>query len=146
MSQSLTRYILILLLLSSTQFVFAEQSNTAEIEDYRTSLNLSPKMKVRQLETMRQHLVTVQHILNLIATDQFEQASDIAKKQFGLTEQRAKICERFNDETFKKLGLGFRNSGDELADVLQKKDTKQSLQALNKTLGYCIQCHANYRQ
>jgi hypothetical protein len=101
---------------------------------------------MRQLETMRQHLMTVQHLIDLIATEQYQKASDIARQQFGLNEKRKKMCSKFNDETFKALGLGFRKSGDELADTLLKKDSKLSLQALNKTLGYCNQCHASYRQ
>jgi hypothetical protein len=59
------------LLLTAPLSVFAEQHKTVETRDYRTSLNLSPKMKMRQLETMRQHLMTVQHLIDLIATEQY---------------------------------------------------------------------------
>jgi hypothetical protein len=52
----------------------------------------------------------------------------------------------FGNAEFTKLGMEFHQSGDELGDVLKKKDVNLSLKALNKTMGYCVQCHATYRQ
>jgi hypothetical protein len=42
--------------------------------------------------------------------------------------------------------MAFHKSGDELGDVLKTKDVNASLRALNKTMSYCVQCHATYRQ
>ncbi|VVC83979.1 hypothetical protein [Sideroxydans sp. CL21] len=56
------------------------------------------------------------------------------------------LCGMFDNKEFKKLGLAFHKSGDELGDTLKTKDITASLRALNKTMRYCVECHATYRQ
>ena len=114
--------------------------------DNRTSLGLSAKMKHHQLSNMRAHMSAIQKIAGLLAEGKFEKASKIAHAQLGLTEEMKQMCDMFENEDFKRLGLAFHNSGDELGDALQTKDMKKSLQALSKTTGYCVQCHEKFRQ
>jgi hypothetical protein len=114
--------------------------------DDRISLELSPQMKQHQLSNMRSHLVAIQDIIGFIAAEDFNQASQIAHSKLGLTESMRKMCNMFDNNAFKKLGLAFHESGDVLGDVLQEKDTVKSLQALRNTMNYCIQCHATFRQ
>ena len=56
------------------------------------------------------------------------------------------MCNMFDNDDFKNMGLAFHNSGDDLGDVLQTKDTAKSLRALRSTMNYCVQCHASFRQ
>ena len=114
--------------------------------DKRISIGLSPEMKQHQLSNMRAHLAAMQKITGLLAEKQYEEASKIAHSQLGLTEEMKRMCNMFENEEFKTLGLAFHNSGDELGDALQTKDMTKSMQALNKTLGYCVQCHETFRQ
>lgn len=116
------------------------------MKDNRISLCLTPAMKHHQLSNMRAHMATLQEIIGLLAENKFEKASRIARLQLGLTEEMRQMCGMFENEDFKKLGIAFHNSGDELGDALQTKDMKKSLQALNKTAGYCVQCHEKFRQ
>lgn len=114
--------------------------------DERISLGLSPQMKQHQLANMRSHVEAVQSIVGLLAEENFEKASQIARAKLGLTEEMAMMCSMFENEEFRKLGLAFHESGDALADTLQSRDAKQSLVALHTTMGYCVQCHAKFRQ
>lgn len=114
--------------------------------DERISLGLPPLMKQHQLANMRSHLEAIQRIVGLIAEGQFETASNIAHTKLGLTEEMQNMCNMMKNEDFKKLGLSFHQSADDLAEVLLTKDTNQSLKALHKTMNYCVQCHATYRQ
>ena len=116
------------------------------IDDVRISLNLSPEMKQHQLSNMRSHLEAVQVITSLIAEKEFKKASEIAHSKLGLTEEMRKMCNMFNNEDFTALGLAFHESGDSLGDALKTRDTTKSLRALQSTLGYCVQCHATFRQ
>jgi len=116
------------------------------VKDSRVSLNLSPEMKSHQLSNMRAHLEAVQTIIGLVAEDKFEQASDIAHSKLGLTEEMRKMCNMFDNKNFTAMGLAFHESGDDLGEALKTKDTKKSLRALNTTVGYCVQCHATFRQ
>jgi len=52
------------------------------------------------------------------------------------------MCNMFDNDEFKRLGLEFHESG----DVLQERNTIKSLQALQNTMNYCVQCHATFRQ
>jgi len=114
--------------------------------DSRISLGLSPQRKQLQLANMRSHVKAVQTIVGLMAQDKYDEASQVAHSELGLTEEMRKMCSNFNNAEFTKIGLAFHQSADELGDVLKTKDTKKSLKALHATMNYCVQCHATFRQ
>ena len=116
------------------------------INDGRISLGLSQQMKMHQLTNMRSHLEAVQTIIGLIGDGDFNTASEIAHSKLGLTEEMKKMCNMFDNSNFKKLGLQFHESADTLGEVLKTKDMNKSLRALHTTMGYCVQCHATFRQ
>lgn len=140
--------IMLLILLAPVGALAADDvmGKAHHMKDNRISLGLAPNMKHHQLSNMRAHMAALQEIIGLLAANKFEKASRIARLQLGLTEEMKQMCGMFENEDFKQLGLAFHNSGDELGDALQTKDMKKSLQALNKTMGYCVQCHEKYRQ
>lgn len=114
--------------------------------DTRTSLGVAGEMKQHQLSNMRQHVEAITSIVGLISENKFEEASKIAHSKLGQTPEMQAMCGMFNNEKFKTLGLAFHKSGDDLGDALQTKDVNASLRALNKTMQYCVECHATYRQ
>jgi hypothetical protein len=116
------------------------------MQDDRISLGLSPAMKQHQLSNMRSHVEAVQSIVGLLSESSFDKASHIAHSKLGLTEEMKKMCNSFENKTFTKLGLAFHKSGDALGEALQTKDMAKSLSALHTTMGYCVQCHATFRQ
>ena len=116
------------------------------VKDDRISLGLSPAMKQHQLANMRNHVEAVQSIIGLLAEGAFDKASHIAYSKLGLTEEMKKMCNNFENENFKNLGLAFHKSGDALGDTLKTKDFTKSLGALHTTMTYCVQCHATFRQ
>jgi hypothetical protein len=123
-----------------------ENHHEMSMMDARTSLGVSPEMKQHQLSNMRSHVEAVKSIVGLMAENKFDDASAVAHVKLGLTPEMEQMCGMFNNEKFEKLGLAFHKSGDELGDVLQTKDVNASLRALNKTMQYCVECHATYRQ
>lgn len=114
--------------------------------DMRTSLGVTGDMKQHQLSNMRGHVEAVKNIVGLMSESKFEEASKIAHTQLGLTPEMQAMCGMFNNKNFESLGLDFHKSGDELGDTLKTKDVNASLRALNKTMQYCVECHATYRQ
>jgi len=156
MFKQTTLILITLLFVGTAQISNASEENSSAAEmmhhnmknmnDGRISLGLSPKMKQHQLTNMRAHLEAVQAIVSLIAEQEFDKASEIAHSQLGLTDEMKKMCNMFNNNDFKELGLEFHKSGDDLGDALKTQDTKKSLLALHNTLGYCTQCHATFKQ
>ena len=114
--------------------------------DMRTSLGLSTEMKQHQLSNMREHVEAIKSIIGFMSENKFEDASQVAHTKLGLTPEMQKMCSMFNNEKFMTLGIAFHKSGDDLGDVLRTKDVTASLRALNKTMQYCVECHASYRQ
>lgn len=114
--------------------------------DMRTSLGVTGPMKLHQLENMRSHVEAVKNIIGLISESKFDEASVLAHDKLGLTPEMKGMCGMFNNKEFEKLGLAFHKSGDELGDTLKTKDVNASLHALNKTMQYCVECHATYKQ
>lgn len=124
----------------------ANHHHEMSVADTRISLELSPEMKQHQLSNMRGHVEAIKSITGLMAESKFEEASKVAHSQLGLTPEMQSMCDMFSNENFRKLGFAFHKSGDELGDVLKTKNVNKSLRALNKTMGYCVECHATFRQ
>lgn len=114
--------------------------------DTRISLGVSAEMKQHQLSNMREHLAAINSIIGLLSENRFEEASKIARTKLGLNPEMQKMCSSFGNEKFTALGMAFHQSGDDLGDALKTKDVNTSLRALNKTMQYCVECHAVYRQ
>ena len=114
--------------------------------DSRTSLGVTGPMKQHQLSNMRGHVEAIKTIVGLMSESKFDEASKVAHGQLGLTPDMQAMCGMFNNKDFEKLGLAFHKSGDELGNALKTKDVNASLRALNKTMQYCVECHATYRQ
>ena len=120
--------------------------STSGGSDKRISLGLEPQQKQHQLANMRSHLEAVQSIVGMLAENRFEEASMVAHTKLGLTPEMKAMCNMFENKDFKAIGLAFHQSGDELGETLKTKNLKQSLQAMHRTMNYCIQCHSTYRQ
>jgi len=118
----------------------------ADMMDTRISLGLSPQMKQHQLSNMRGHVEAIKTITGLMAENKFDEASQVAHTQLGLTPEMQSMCDMFGNENFRKLGYAFHKSGDDLGDVLKTKNINKSLRALNETMQYCVECHATFRQ
>ncbi len=123
-----------------------ELMSTMQVNDDRISLELNPMQKRHQLENMRSHLKAVQVITNLIANEDFDKASKLAYSELGSTTEMRLMCASFGNKNFENLGVAFHASADSLSTILKTKNQKKSLKALSKTLNYCVQCHATYRQ
>ena len=124
----------------------AHHHHGAGSPDKRISLELSPEMKQHQLSNMREHLAAVQAIVRAISENKFEDASKVAHARLGLTPEMQQMCGMFGNEKFTALGLAFHRSGDELGETLKTGNMNASLQAMDKTMSYCVECHATFRQ
>lgn len=124
----------------------ANHHHEMNMMDTRTSLKLSAEMKQHQLSNIREHVEAIKSIVGLMSESNFEDASKLAYAKPGLTPEMQAMCDMFDNEKFRTLGLSFHKSGDDLGDVLQTEDVNASLRALNKTMQYCVECHATYRQ
>ena len=123
-----------------------EHHHDMNMMDTRTSLGLSAEMKQHQLSNMRSHVEAIKSVVGLMSENKFDDASKIAHSKLGLTPEMKEMCDKFDNEKFKTLGMAFHKSGDDLGEALKTKDVNTSLRALNTTMQYCVECHSTYRQ
>ena len=145
------RFFMMLALLWMPVTGMAEEQGTAgltahNINDDRTSLNLTPRMKHRLLTNMRAQLAATQTIIGLLAAERFDKASSTARARLGMSEELKQIYGASKNEDLNKLVMATQTSTEELAKALQTKDLKRSLLALRDTMSYCVQCHKKFRQ
>lgn len=118
----------------------------ADRKDGRISLGLSPMMRSHQHAEMREHFKGVQMIVKGISEGDFETASKAAHEKLGLTPEVAKMCDLMPNQQFREIGIAFHNAGDELGEVLLKRDVTSSLKSLEAVLAKCASCHEKFRQ
>jgi len=123
-----------------------EEEEAPKVLDKRISLNLNAKQKNHQLKNMRSHLLAVQDIISLLASDQFDEASVVAYSELGSTTEMKLMCASFGDENFEKLGLEFHSAADKMSETFKLGNKDESLEALSSTMNSCIKCHATYKQ
>lgn len=137
---------------SNSAFAAAEMMHRANhrhamgMVDTRTALGLPEEMKQHQLSAMRDHLEAIDAIVAFMSENKFDEASAVAHARLGLTPEMRKMCSMPGNEKFMALGMAFHQSGDDLGDALRSGDVNVSLRALHKTMQYCTECHAGYRQ
>ncbi len=115
-------------------------------DDNRLSLNVTGKRAKHQLMNMRDHVDAVNLIIAYLSKDQYENASEVANKRLGLSDQMKMMCSSFGNKEFEELGFAFHKSAETMAEVFKTKDKNKSLQALSTTMTYCVSCHAKFKQ
>ncbi len=152
MKTTLTTLILLLMTLTAAYAEDRQMHHHAMMQDMtssadpRISLKLHAPMRQHQLSMMREHLQAVRDIISDISAGRFDEASLTAHQKLGLTPEMKKMCNRFSNGDFRKLGLTFHKRADELGEVLQTRDLKRSLDALQATMNVCVECHSKFRQ
>ena len=116
-------------------------------EDPRLPLPLLPRMAQHQLEKMRDHLATIQEIMDALSQSDFVAVAR-ASARIGYNEQMEQMCERMGVGApgFNEMGLAFHRTADTIDAAARQKDTAATLKAVAATLHTCVACHSAYRQ
>jgi len=115
-------------------------------DDDRISLNVTGKRAKHQLINMRDHVVAVNLILNYLAKNDFDKASEVALEKLGPSKHMMMMCSAFDNKEFEELGFAFHESAKTMSEIIKTKDINKSLEALTVTTGYCVTCHAKFKQ
>ena len=136
--------------------------------DGRTLLHFPPEMRTQMLGNMRDHVETLNGILNALAAADYEGASKIAAQRLGLDSPSAAGCKpkagnasaaapgsmdemmaRYMPEPMRAIGLAMHTSASEFAEVAARAatthDAKPALETLSQVTRNCVACHATYR-
>lgn len=115
--------------------------------DTRKSLGIKGTMQgTHQLSNMRAHMIALAEIVKYMNSDQYDEASAVAKEKLGLSVSMNSMCGSFGSKSFETMGVAFHKSADALAQTLKTKDHKKSMVALEKVMNGCVLCHSTFKQ
>jgi len=148
------------------------QAEEMSVADPRTQLSFPPSLQAHFLGNMREHIQTVDAILQALAEADFDQASRVAKENLGLDSPSAAGCrpteapaagggaakpsnsmdammQLYMPEPMRQVGLAMHTAASEFARVAleakQHHDTTQAIAALAAVTQNCVACHSAYR-
>ncbi|MDD5159061.1 MAG: cytochrome c [Sulfuricurvum sp.] len=137
----------VLMVFTFNQSLLAMDMGMMQEDDNRQSLGIKGTMQgTHQLSNMREHLIALSEIVQLMNTAKYDEASKIASEKLGLTLEKNTMCGSFNNKSFEEMGVRFHKSADDLAQTLKTKDQKKSMVALEKVLNGCVLCHSTFKQ
>lgn len=110
------------------------------------------KVKEQMLANMRDHLVAINEILECLAFDDLELASEIAKSRLGLEARKAHGSHelvKYMPKGMQQLGYLMHHAAGEFAKVTARaakdNDRQAAYEALTEVTRACVACHTTYR-
>lgn len=148
-----------------------DQTGAMSVADLRMQLSFPPALQAHFLGNMREHIQTVDAILQALAKGDFDQASRVAKENLGLDSPPAAGCkpsdapsaggaakpsdsmdammQLYMPESMRQVGLAMHTAASEFARVAleakQHHDTTRAIAALAAVTQNCVACHSAYR-
>lgn len=115
--------------------------------DHRSPVPLLPAMALHQKQSMRDHLVAVQEIVQGLADNDLV-AVERAASRIGFSETMGRMCTHMGAGApgFTEQAVAFHHTADRVADAAREGDSVAALSALGDTLRSCTSCHATWKQ
>ncbi len=131
---------------SESSLISSPQQQLDEM-DQRQPIPLVPMMANHQKESMRDHLVVVQEIMQALAVRDFA-AIEKSAARIAYSEQQAQRCSHMGSGApgFPETGVDFHRTADTIIAAAKSKDLDKTLSALSNTLAKCTACHSRFRQ
>ena len=135
--------------------LFALSSAASGVDDARELVKLPPMMREHMLGNMRDHLMTLDQILDAVAEAKFDDAAKLAEARLGmssLSSHDAAHMAPFMPKPMQDMGTAMHRAASRLVIVLQDASVTPNAEALHKVAGSlhdvttaCTSCHAAYR-
>jgi len=117
-------------------------------EDTREMVELPDMMRTHMLGNMRDHLVTLNAILEHLSRDELEQAADLAEARLGFSSLElhgASHIAKFMPQGMSSAGTAMHKAASQFARVAQEGEVLPAYQKLQDITKACVSCHAGYK-
>lgn len=121
-------------------------------QDARVKVELPPMMQEHMLANMRDHLLALQTITRLLASQEYEEAADIAENRLGMTSLEshgASHMGQFMPKEMGAIGTNMHRAASRFAisarDAAIEGGLEKSFAALSEVMEQCVACHAGYK-
>ena len=117
-------------------------------EDTRQYVKFPPKLQLKQLSNMRDHMAALNEILEYLAFDELDEAAEVAEKRLGLSARyshHTKNLAKYMPEGMKQAGYNMHSAASNFAQIAKKGNAESAYEALIAVTQSCVECHAGYR-
>ncbi len=117
-------------------------------EDTRQMVELPDMMRTHMLGNMRNHLVTLDKILEYLAADELEKAADIAEANLGFSSLElhgASHIAKYMPEAMSAAGTAMHKAASQFARIAQEGEALPAYAKLKDVTAACVACHAGYK-
>lgn len=117
--------------------------------DSRISLNLPPSVREVMNRTMREHLESLQKIVEALAEGQYDEAASLAHEELGFPKHHQVMRQEQGavfPKRYRELAMDHHRKAEELAKALSSEEMNKILPALDQTIIGCVNCHRVFKQ
>ena len=117
-------------------------------EDTRQMVEFPEIMQQHMLANMRDHLASINEILQKMAADELDQAADVAEARLGMSSLEthgASHMASFMPEGMRAAGNGMHRAASRFALKAEEGDAAAAYGALTEVTSACVACHSAYR-
>ena len=121
-------------------------------DDSRIAVEMPAMMQDHMRANMRDHLRSINEILDFLAVGKYDAAADIAEKRIGMSSLEAHGASHmagFMPKGMQDTGTAMHQAASRFAVIAQEtgvtRDLPRVLGALNQVTLQCVACHAGYR-
>jgi len=117
-------------------------------EETRQYVKFPPKLQLKQMSNMRDHMAALNEILENLAFGDLDQASDIAEKRLGLSARHSHDTgdlAKYMPIGMKQAGYNMHSAASQFAKIAKKGNSESAYEALLPVTQSCVECHAGYR-
>lgn len=122
----------------------------AAAEDNRTAIDLPPDVKAQFLEHMRNHMASLDTVIQHMATGKIREAGVVARTEMAIGKGMG--IGRHMPPEFREMGFDFHRAADDFArmsaDIPEPPDASGWVKAVNglaQITMRCNACHATFR-
>jgi len=127
--------------------IFANGTANAE-EETRQYVKFPPKLQLKQMSNMRDHMTALNEILEYLAFDELDEAADVAEKRLGLSARHSHNTgdlAKYMPNGMKQAGYNMHSAASHFAEIAKKGNSESAYEALIPVTQSCVECHAGYR-
>jgi len=135
------------IMLILTFFIFANGTVNAE-ENTRQYVKFPPKLQLKQMSNMRNHMAALNDILEYLAFGELDKAADVAENRLGLSARHSHDTgnlAKYMPQGMKQAGYKMHSAASSFAKIAKKGNLESAYEALTEVTRSCVACHAGYR-
>jgi len=126
--------------------------NIAQASADRQTVQLPEMMREHLLSNMRDHLLALEEITRLLASEHYDEAAQVAESRLGLSSLEshgASHMNRFFPKEMGQIGMEMHRAASRFALAAQEAEIEGGLNkafsALSQVMQQCVACHSAYK-